>query len=100
MDPVTNWGWIFASPAADWFEAKTLCTGEGYQLPNHPVIGHAARRIWASPLGTLLYQADSRRAWTSENFDLWSAMAVFFPGGDAGSVNKRQLFPVLCVKKP
>ncbi len=96
-DPVTNWVWTFASVAADWNEAKTLC--DDGDLPSIAVLAHASHRIWDSGLGIRIRNADARRVWSSEEFDWMQAMAVFMPQGDAGSVNKQTLYPVLCVDR-
>ncbi len=97
-DPVTGWQWHFADVAVNWESAMASCTGD-YHLPDHATIAHALKRLWNSRLGIRLRAADARRLWTNEEFDLWSAMAVFLPSGNAGSAGKRSLFPVICVKQ-
>ncbi len=96
VDRVTGWTWSFMAPAATWGEARALC---GANLPEYNVISHAARRIWASPLGTRIHDADANKVWSANEFDFFSAMFVYIPDGDAAATNKATLFPVLCVDK-
>jgi hypothetical protein len=96
VDRVTGWTWSFMSPAATWREAKALC---GENLPTYNVIGHAARRIWSSPLGTRIYDADANKVWSSTEFDWYAAFFVYVPDGDAAATNKDTLLPVLCVNR-
>lgn len=96
-DQVTGWKWQFAAVAANWNSAKTMCSGS-YSLPDTAVLAHAAHRIWNSPLGLRIRDADARTVWSNEEFDSFKAMLVYIPYGDAGAENKRTLLPVLCVQ--
>ncbi len=95
-DRVTGWEWSYVSPAATWGEARTLC---GANLPEYNIISHAAHRLWASPLGTRIHDANSNKVWSASEFDFFSAMFVYIPEGDAAATNKAALFPVLCVDR-
>jgi hypothetical protein len=98
IDSVTNWSWYMAAPAVNWDDAMGIC-GDGYELPEIAVIGHALPRLRDSRLGVQLRDADAVRVWSNEEFDWMQAMAVWIGSGNAGSVNKRTLYPALCVKR-
>ncbi|MBI4403815.1 MAG: hypothetical protein HY537_06630 [Deltaproteobacteria bacterium] len=94
-DPVTGDTWRFAGPALAWKDAMAACGG-GWELPEYPVISHAALRIYNSELGKKIVASDSRVVWSATEFEAHSAMVVYIPRGDASATGKQWLYPALC----
>lgn len=98
VDPVTKWTWTYASGFSNWKDARTIC-GKDTLLPSQAELRHAYKRIKASSLATKFKEQEVFFAWTREEFDWQSAMAVHLFEGFSRNIWKADLLGVLCLGK-
>lgn len=97
-DPVMGWTWTVQAIAVDWEHAMVSCPA-GSMLPDQGTLRYSVKRLKTSVLANYFKQYDIAMAWTNEEFDWMSAMAVHVFHGFSRNVWKRDFLAVLCVQK-
>ena len=97
-DPVVGWTWHVAAIATDWTHALTACP-TGSELPDQATLRYSVKRMQKGVLGAYFHEKEIHFAWTSEEFDWNSSMAVHVFDGFSRNIWKRDFLAVLCVAK-